>query len=66
VIEYLGPRIRERRLQLDMTQQELGAAVGCTKGMISQIERGKALPPIDTLLRIARELDVPVGYLTDP
>ena len=66
MIECLGQRIRVRREQLGMTQQELACRVGCTKSMISQIERWKVWPSIDLLLAIARALGMPVGYFTDP
>lgn len=66
MIAYLGSRIRERRLQLRMTQQELAERVYCTKAMISQIERGKALPSIDLLVRIAEALGERPGYFLDP
>ena len=66
VIEYVGPRIRARREQLGLTQQELGGAVGRTKSFISQIEKGHAMPSLKTLVKIAEVLGEPVGYFTDP
>lgn len=66
ITSMLGPRIRKRRRSLRMTQQELANRVYCTKAMISQIERGKALPSIDLLVRIAKVLGERPGYFLDP
>ncbi len=66
ITSTLGPRIRKRRHSLGMTQQELAERVCCTKAMISQIERGKALPSIDLLVRIAEVLGERPGHFLDP
>lgn len=66
ITSILGPRIRERRCSLNMTQQELAERVYCTKAMISQIELGKALPSIELLVRIADALGERPGYFLDP
>ena len=49
-----------------MTQAALAEAVGRTEDSISQIERGLNLPTIDTLLGMAKALEVPVDYLISP
>ncbi|NMB26371.1 MAG: helix-turn-helix transcriptional regulator [Firmicutes bacterium] len=66
MVEYLGPRIRARRVALGLTQQGLADLVGYTKSMISQTERGGVWPSIDPLLAIARALGMPAGYFTGP
>lgn len=49
----MGSYIRERRLQLNMTQEDLGDAAGTSKAYISQIELGKvALPSADLRRRL--------------
>ena len=52
----LGATIRCRRLSADLSQEELGHPL--TKGFVSQVERGRALPSIGALLLFANRLDV--------
>ena len=60
----LGAKIRHRRQELNISQQELAEAVGYTsKGMISSIEAGKINLPMDKLIMIAHCLNVKVSYL---
>ena len=66
IASILGLRIRECRRSLRMTQQGLANRVYCTKAMISLIERGKALPSIELLVRIAEALGERPGYFLDP
>ena len=58
----LGEKIKSARLEKHMTQAEV-AADKITRNMLSAIESGKATPSLDTLLYIAKKLDVPVYYL---
>ena len=60
----LGGKIRYRRQQLNISQQELAEAVGYTsKGMISNIEAGKVNIPMDKLVMIAHCLAVKPSYV---
>ena len=59
----LGAKIRHRRQELNISQQELAEAVGYTsKGMISNIEAGKVNIPMDKLILIAHCLNVAPSY----
>lgn len=57
----LGERIRARRRELHMTQAEL-AGDRVTRNMLSQIEKGKAMPSLPTVTYLAERLGMPVGY----
>jgi transcriptional regulator with XRE-family HTH domain len=57
----LGRLIRARRTELGMTQRELGRPF--TKGLVSEVERGRSLPSLGVLLLMAERLQVPVSYL---
>ena len=46
----IGKRIRDLRLELGLTQQELADRTELTKGYISQLERGQVAPSIVTLM----------------
>jgi transcriptional regulator with XRE-family HTH domain len=62
----LGTFIRERRLELGLTQEELAARVGLTtrQAEISRLEQGRiALPRRERLEAIAAALDVSLGEL---
>ena len=52
----LGNRIAERRRLAKVTQAELAERVNCTTETISRMERGRTLPSLTSLERIARAL----------
>lgn len=59
----LGKRLKERRVQLEMTQAGLAEMVGVDPETISRIERGAALPGLLRLEAIADALKVGVASL---
>lgn len=61
----LGPRLCELRAAKGFTQDRLAAETGFTKGYLSKIENSKVIPPIGTLLKIARVLDTDLADLFD-
>jgi tetratricopeptide (TPR) repeat protein len=58
----LGARLRQLRVAASLTQSEL-AGDRFSKEYLSQIERGKTRPTVDTLAWIAERLGVDVSYL---
>lgn len=58
----LGPAIRKRRKQLQMTLQALCDASGVSVGYLSQVERDNATPTLGTLAQIAAALGVGLEY----
>lgn len=58
----MGSRIREARLQKQLTQKDV---VGdyMTRNMLSKIENGSATPSVKTLSFLAEALELPVSYL---
>nr|WP_253278879.1 helix-turn-helix domain-containing protein [Psychrobacillus sp. FJAT-21963] len=63
-MKYLGLEISKLRAELGMSQKELAKDI-CTQSTISRIEAGEVYPAIDTLLKIALKLQVPVEYLIE-
>jgi transcriptional regulator with XRE-family HTH domain len=59
----LGDRIRERRTQLEWTQDALAQKAGISKGFLSDLENDKRNISADTLLDIARVLGLSLDYL---
>ncbi|MDI2587552.1 helix-turn-helix domain-containing protein [Psychrobacillus sp. NEAU-3TGS] len=63
-MKYLGLEISKLRAELGMSQKELANNI-CTQSTISRIEAGEVYPAIDTLLKIALKLQVPVEYFIE-
>ena len=62
-LTLLGNRIRIAREKKGITQEELADRVNISPSHISVIERGVKTARIDTVVRIANELDVSADYL---
>jgi len=63
---YLGGQLRSLRKQAGLTQEELAAKVERTGEAISNIELGKSVPTIETLLAISHVLEVPIRDFFPP
>ncbi len=59
----LGKRIREKRINLGMTQAKLSELCNRTPALIGIIERNDKHTSIETLVRIANALNVSADYL---
>lgn len=57
----IGGKIKQLRLQLGLTQDELAARTELSKGFISQLERDITSPSIATLMDILAALGTDVG-----
>lgn len=60
----LGEKIKTLRRERGLTQARL-AGDRITPNMLCEIEKGKAMPSLDTLRYLAEELGVPASYLLD-
>ncbi len=58
-----GKTLRSVRERKGLTMKEVANQVGVTESLISQIERDKVSPSIDTLLSIASFLEIDLEYL---
>ncbi len=56
----IGPQIRQLRQDRRMTLQDLSKETELSKPLLSQIENEQVIPPLATLLRIAKALNVPL------
>lgn len=56
-------RVREARRRRGWSQNQLAAIAGIPANTLSTIETGTRIPRVDTALRIARALDLPVERL---
>lgn len=59
----LAKRIKELRLENDLTQEELGKLINVTKVSICCYENGARVPTLETLLALADVFNVGLDYL---
>jgi len=59
---HVGARVRERRIMLGLTQQQLADLIGVTYQQAHKYERGINRVSAGRLYGIAQVLSVPVGY----
>jgi transcriptional regulator with XRE-family HTH domain len=63
---YLGRGIKAARKLRGMKASTLAFEIGITEQSVSNIETGKAVPSMKTLLDMARHLNVPLWQLIRP
>lgn len=61
----IGNKIRELRLEYDLTLKELAARAGISLSYLSDIEKGRSNPSVDTLQNIADALGKSPSYFLD-
>lgn len=65
-MDLVAKRLKEARLRSGLSQERLGVEAGIDEmsasARMNQYERGKHIPDLGTLMRIAVVLDVPVSY----
>lgn len=59
----IGQNIRQRRLELNLTQEELAEKVGCSHEHCVQVENGNKGLSILSLRKMAEVLNVSIDYL---
>lgn len=64
--EEIGMRIRDRRIELGMTQTELAQKLGYTnRSMVSLVESGKRSLDVDQIRPLAKALELSIDDLLD-
>lgn len=58
-----GEKIRSVRERKKLTMKEVARRAGVSESLMSQIERNRISPAIDTLLRIAEVVEIDLEYL---
>lgn len=61
--QRIGRRIRDERIDRNLTQEQVFLAVPLNRSHYQQIEAGTANPTLDVLLRIAWVIGVPIDVL---
>jgi transcriptional regulator with XRE-family HTH domain len=62
-IENIAMRIKILRERQKISQEELAARSGISRGYLARLETGRHDPTITTLEKLAKALNVPVGKL---
>ena len=59
-------RLKQARQHIGISQKELGVRIGMDEssasGRMNHYEKGRHVPDVDTLRKIAKELNVPLNY----
>lgn len=59
----LGKRIKNRRLELNLTQSDIKQKTGISTGNLSDIERGRSVPSASALCELSDVLECSVDYI---
>jgi transcriptional regulator with XRE-family HTH domain len=59
----IGQRLRQRRTELKMTREELSELADIGAGYYGQLEVGTSQMSIDTLIKIAHTMRLPMEYI---
>lgn len=60
---FLGKEIRKKRLQMQLSQEKIAEVVDISCSFLSCIERGKVVLSVNTLVKIAKALNLSLDYL---
>ena len=55
--------LRSQRERANLSMTALAAKTGLSQQMVSYVEKGKRNPTLDTLLRLAHALEIPLASL---
>jgi transcriptional regulator with XRE-family HTH domain len=59
----VGERIRAARINANLTQERVALAAEIDRPSVVRIEQGQQSPTLDTLIRLARVIGVPLSEL---
>lgn len=62
-VEIIKVRVKEFRIKRKLTQEELAKRVGVRRETIVFLEKGRYNPSLKLVLKIAKELKVPISEL---
>ena len=65
ILDYkaVGSRVRERRLKLDLTQEQLAEKADISPAFVGHIERGEKKASLETMRRLVMVLGTTMDYL---
>lgn len=63
---YTGRLVKRIRKHMDLTVEQLAFMVGCSRNHMYSIERGAVKPSLETVMNLAKALDISVDELLYP
>jgi transcriptional regulator with XRE-family HTH domain len=60
---FLGPSLRSLREEKRLTQDAMAQRSGISRSTLSRLESNRSVPDIETLIRVANSLEVPLPRL---
>ena len=57
----VGEKIKQLRMEKGMSLQDLAEKTGFTSALLSQVENHMISPPLGTLIKIAKGIEIPIG-----
>lgn len=64
-IQNIGTKIKQARLRLKKTQQQVADECGISKSLLSKIENGQTSSAVATLSKISQSLNVSLSWVLD-
>jgi DNA-binding XRE family transcriptional regulator len=64
-VDLLGQAIKQARLELNLTQEQLGEVVGVQKAQISKIENSAKSARFETILRVFEAMGATVNFTVE-
>ena len=61
--KHIGKRLKDIRATKGLSLDYLANETGFSKDYISGVEKGKIMPPVATILRLSRALEIDSGIL---
>jgi len=65
-LNILGRHLKKLRQDKGVSLSQLAAGAGIAKSNLSRLEQGNGNPTLDTIWRLAKQLEVPFGQLVQP
>ncbi|MEA3429448.1 MAG: XRE family transcriptional regulator [Thermodesulfobacteriota bacterium] len=62
-VVHVGKKIKKTRLGGKISLKQMANETGCSIDYLKKLEAGKVIPPVGTLLQIARALQIDSGFL---
>ena len=59
----IGQRIRNYRIQKNLSQEQLSELASCHPTYIGQLERGEKNATLESIQKVAQALDIPLSQL---
>ena len=63
IAKVIGQRLRNYRINLELSQEKLAEMAGCHPTYIGQIERGEKNATIESIEKISNALEIPLSRL---